>query len=606
MEFLASEKKQYGVIENRSSLTITIIILTGVEFFLLAGVLIHEKISKTSLLASGTILLLIICHWVLVGLGLNQLLKQQKFIIARLLQQKFDWVRESGDDTLSKRFAADLSSGKMQPAWREAVIPLEILNDVFSEVEMKLRSAEDQLIQGKQSYAEKAAVLQDKELLLRQTGDELEETLRKYRELEGRITTIQQSEAQIRSGLEELGAEILTLTDYAGDKTREIMLDQEWISVSDCMNVIPGKMESICNLVQSSEAVGDKAAELTLTGLNAADKMQQDMGAIQERIHVSAENVNEMQKFSEEIERIVHTIDDIADQTNLLALNAAIEAARAEAQSMIIGETLLKNHLLGTAALLADILVIKNGDISNSEMKAMARRARVENISFSNEDGVLVASNQPEADLGFRYPDDENDFWYPLRALIHQKDGKVSFPIMPRTSDNVPYMYVAVSRRDQPGAVQAAACGESVTRFAQNTRGFAVVAEEVRKLAEETLAATKEVRSQIKTIQKVSQSSVQAMMLSSEAVQNGAWQVGEVDKALSRIRTTIDGVNHSLGELSSEADTMTENITEMGKIVDSIGETANRRGEDWGILDRNLQNLESRIKMLQKGLTVFP
>ena len=53
------------------------------------------------------------------------------------------------------------------------------------------------------------------------------------------------------------------------------------------------------------------------------------MDRVKETVQDTAKSVTEMNERSEEVGRIVQTIDDIAVQTNLLALNAAIEAARA-------------------------------------------------------------------------------------------------------------------------------------------------------------------------------------------------------------------------------------------------------------------------------------
>ncbi|MBN1266682.1 MAG: hypothetical protein JXA25_14395 [Anaerolineales bacterium] len=602
MGFSTGEVAQRGSRGKRHSLKKAIFFHAAVQSILLAGILALGAAGTASLTVIVSVFLLFMLHWMVMLLGVRRLLNQQKLYIADFLRRKAQLDKEPGNGKYEVVESAFFSRIQYRSLWQEVLEPLQVLEDSFQEASANAKYYEHQLSLEQKSALEKDEALREVEEESAQTRTTLEDVQHACQDLRQELARMAQGEELTGSGLQELYEAVKELTTFAGEMSGKNLLHQEWIDLQEHMVVLAEKVSHIHGAIQASEEVGARAAVFTRDGAAAAEKMQRDMGEIQERIQISEENVDGMQHYSEEIDRIVHTINEIADQTNLLALNAAIEAARAESQSMIIGETLLKNHLLGTASILAEILVIQNGDVTNEDLKRLAERARVENISFSNEDGVLIVSNQPEDDLGFRYPDNEKDFWYPLRALIHQKDEEVTFPIMPRSSDNVPYMYVAVSRRDQPGAVQAAASGESVTRFAQNTRGFAVVAGEVRKLAEETLAATKEVRSQITTIQKASQEGVRAMRLSSEAVQNGACQAAEVGEALSSILDSIEEANTSLVKLSESVDGAAASSHCLQQMVEVISDTCELGSEDWKDIREKLQTAVDQTAALQEGL----
>lgn len=97
-------------------------------------------------------------------------------------------------------------------------------------------------------------------------------------------------------------------------------------SITDQINTAIQQVADNAALVTTDSA---EAADAAKRGSLTVDQTLKGMQSIKSKVGASAVKVQEMGRWSEEIGRIVETIEDIASQTNLLALNAAIEAARA-------------------------------------------------------------------------------------------------------------------------------------------------------------------------------------------------------------------------------------------------------------------------------------
>jgi len=149
-------------------------------------------------------------------------------------------------------------------------------------------------------------------------------------------------------------------------------------------------------------------------------------------------------------------------------------------------------------------------------------------------------------------------------------------------------------------AIEAARAGEQ-------GRGFAVVADEVRKLAERTTKATKEIADMIKKIQKDTGGAVESIEMGTKEVEKGkelANKAGDSLKSIIKGTTVVVDVVTQVAAASEEQSATSEQISKSIEGINNVTQESAtgvqqiaRASEDLNRLTNNLQTLISKFKL---------
>ena len=140
---------------------------------------------------------------------------------------------------------------------------------------------------------------------------------------------------------EEIKRNILKIEDDIGAALRKINDSSELVMSGSgqmsegSQSLADGTTRQASAIQQISATIAEVSEQISNTAQNAAEagdlsKMTQNkVNQQDDRIKSMVGAMEEISSTSQEIEKIIKTIEDIAFQTNILALNAAVEAARA-------------------------------------------------------------------------------------------------------------------------------------------------------------------------------------------------------------------------------------------------------------------------------------
>jgi len=152
-------------------------------------------------------------------------------------------------------------------------------------------------------------------------------------------------------------------------------------------------------------------------------------------------------------------------------------------------------------------------------------------------------------------------------------------------------------------AIEAARAGEQ-------GRGFAVVADEVRKLAERTTKATKEIADTIRTIQQEAKEADRSMAEAGESVKEGMKLTEDVALVLDDILKVNEKVADMVNQVAAASEEQSATAEQISKNIESISSVTQqsaagtqqiaRAAEDLNQLTNNLQILIERFKLDNK------
>ncbi|MDR2450779.1 MAG: methyl-accepting chemotaxis protein [Candidatus Accumulibacter sp.] len=323
-------------------------------------------------------------------------------------------------------------------------------------------------------------------------------------------------------------------------------------------------LDSIGRWITSVLSTGDLKQRLPVDRSDrigfVARQMDVFVSSVQATVQGMADTAMQVRQRTREVEAGMGTVTQSAEQQN-----EATSSATTAVEKMSVAIGAVTEHARSTRD-----VAISAGEVSDTGVRCADEACRAINLLAET---VKRSAGQVEA-LGQR------------SAEISQISGAIK-EIADQTN------LLALN-----AAIEAARAGEQ-------GRGFAVVADEVRKLAERTAQATEEISTMIHLIQSETQKAVDGMCAGASQVEQGVELVHSAQEALQRINREMGGTIQRVNEISSVSGEQQENMSQLARNIEQVASMTKQNVAVVKQTHALVGKLESIVDRMNKAVNQF-